>query len=201
MALRAAKYHFSWGGQNSLVQGCSQQRLQGDPLLLSRGPLLIDVLQVVLTGEGSDDIFGGYGWLTLDYLRDSDPAAVGLGFALPTDRERLGMLAKLEASAGIPEYSTSVVSVKDSKLLKISTHHVMTTLTAFYRPMFSPKVLELTGGPEIAQCMAEGVNPLVRQHSVSGYWHSLNIASVRVPILPTNNILTTPHSMLLPNAS
>ncbi|KAJ7930868.1 putative asparagine synthase [Mycena leptocephala] len=132
--------------------------------------------KVVLSGEGSDEIFGGYSWLTLDYLRRPDPTAAGLGIPLPSDAERLNMLTDLERSPGFPQFSTENVTLDESRLIKISSHHVLTTLTPFYRPMFERDVIAITGAPEIARCIAEGIGPRVRQNSISGVWHSLNVS-------------------------
>ncbi|KAJ7659364.1 hypothetical protein B0H17DRAFT_954830 [Mycena rosella] len=42
--------------------------------------------------------------------------------------------------------------------------------------MFHPDVTKITRSPEIARCIAEGINPRVRQNSISGAWHSLNVS-------------------------
>ncbi|KAJ7457816.1 nucleophile aminohydrolase [Mycena latifolia] len=132
--------------------------------------------KVVLSGEGSDEIFGGYPWLLLDYLRRPDPAAAGLGIPLPSDAERLTILTDLERAPGAPQLSSVNVTLDQSTLIKVSAHHVTTILTPFYRPMFHPDVVEVVGAPEIARCIAEGLDPRVRQNSISGAWHSLNVS-------------------------
>ncbi|KAJ7869030.1 putative asparagine synthase [Mycena leptocephala] len=132
--------------------------------------------KVVLSGEGSDEIFGGYSWLPLDYLRRPDPTAAGLGIPLPSDAERFNMLTDLERSPGFPQFSTENVTLDESRLIKISSHHVLTTLTPFYRPMFERDVIAITGAPEIARCIVEGIDPRARQNSISGVWHSLNVS-------------------------
>ncbi|KAJ6573549.1 putative asparagine synthase [Mycena vulgaris] len=132
--------------------------------------------KVALSGEGSDEMFAGYGWFRLDYLRNPDIAAASLGINVPSDAERRDMVTALEASAGVPEMSSMVMDVKDSSLVKVSAHHVVATPTPFYRPMFHPSVLTAAGAPEIARCVAEGIDPRVRQHSLCGTWHSLNVS-------------------------
>ncbi|KAJ6573581.1 putative asparagine synthase, partial [Mycena vulgaris] len=132
--------------------------------------------KVALSGEGSDEIFAGYGWFRLDYLRNPDTAAASLGINVPSDTERRDMVTALEASACVPEMSSVVMDVKDSSLVKVSAHHVVATPTPFYRPMFHPSVLAAAGAPNIARCVAEGIDPRVRQHSLCGTWHSLNVS-------------------------
>ncbi|KAJ6608104.1 hypothetical protein B0H10DRAFT_2439218 [Mycena sp. CBHHK59/15] len=135
--------------------------------------------KVVLSGEGSDEVFAGYPWYFLDYLRDADSAGIEMGLKLPTDTERGKMLAAHETgSMALTQNFTNIsYPLKGSKdLLKVSNHHVATTMTPFYRPMFHPDVQETVGAPEIARCIAEGIDPRVRRNSVSGNWHSLNVA-------------------------
>jgi hypothetical protein len=111
-------------------------------------------------------------------LRRPDPTAAGLGIPLPSDAERFNMLTDLERSPGFPQFSTENVTLDESRLIKISSHHVLTTLTPFYRPMFERDVIAITGAPEIARCIVEGIDPRVRQNSISGVWHSLNVSLV-----------------------
>lgn len=136
--------------------------------------------KVALSGEGSDEIFGGYVWLPIEYLRTPDLSAESLGIAVPTDVERRDMVAALARAAPIPQLSTArddaQEDVEKSTLIKVSTHHTVATVAPFYGPMFHPRVLEATGPPELARCIAEGIDPRVRQHSLAGTWHSLNVA-------------------------
>ncbi|KAJ6608441.1 putative asparagine synthase [Mycena sp. CBHHK59/15] len=133
--------------------------------------------KVVLSGEGSDEILGGYGWLPADYLRDPDPAGAALGLPLPSDAARRDMMKALEGTAGLSQISNVLVATEDPKqLLKISTQYVMTSMTPIHRSLYHAGVMDAVGEPQIARCIMEGVDPQVRRNSVDGNWHSLNVA-------------------------
>ncbi|KAJ7239186.1 putative asparagine synthase [Mycena haematopus] len=144
-------------------------------MLLSKA-LRSSGFKVALSGEGADEIFGGYSWFPLDYLRRPDPAAAGLGIPLPSDQERRTILADLERSAGAGVFSSVNVNVANSNLIKISSHHVTATLIPFYSATFRPDIIEITGEPEIARQIVEGIDPRVRHNSIFDTWHSLNVA-------------------------
>ncbi|KAJ7151764.1 putative asparagine synthase [Mycena crocata] len=132
--------------------------------------------KVALSGEGSDEVFAGYPWFPHDYLRDPDPAAEKLGLSLPSEAERKKMMADLEAAAGVTQLSDVRLDLKNDSLVRASTLQVMTQLAPFFGPMFHPTVLKAIGAPEIARCIAEGLDPRVRRHSMDGTWHNLNVA-------------------------
>jgi asparagine synthase (glutamine-hydrolysing) len=192
MALGDAECHLSWLWQNPSVKGCPQQWIQGIQLIkLSISPhALMYSTQVALSGEGADEIFAGYSWFLLDYLRRPDPAAAGLGIPLPTEEERRDILANMERSAGAHEFTTVNVTLPESGLIKIGSHHVTATLIPFYGPTFKPEIIEVTGEPEIARAIVEGMDPRVRQNSISDTWHSLNVALVYSLVISENLWLT-----------
>ncbi|KAJ7140776.1 hypothetical protein C8R44DRAFT_974542 [Mycena epipterygia] len=132
--------------------------------------------KVALSGEGSDEIFAGYPWFPQDYLRTPDLAGQSLGIAVPSNAERRGMIAELEGSASMPQVSAAVPDVRESTLLKVNAHNGVILLVPFCGPMFHPSVLKITGEPANARCIAEGLDPRVRQNSVAGTWQSLNVA-------------------------
>ncbi|KAJ7919668.1 putative asparagine synthase [Mycena leptocephala] len=153
---------------NATFHGCGK-------ILLSKA-VRSNGFKVALSGEGADEIFAGYSWFLLDYLRRPDPAAAGLGIPLPTEEERRDILANMERSAGAHEFTTVNVTLPESGLIKIGSHHITATLIPFYGPTFKPEIIEVTGEPEIARAIVEGMDPRVRQNSISDTWHSLNVA-------------------------
>ncbi|KAJ6470684.1 hypothetical protein C8R47DRAFT_988631, partial [Mycena vitilis] len=148
-------------------------------ILLSRAVLRAGY-KVVLSGEGADEIFGGYGWFRPDYLREPDPAASALGVLLPSDAERRQMVAELQAKPAMPQWSGVPMALHKSNnpLINIRSHIITTSGgNAYLSQMFCPKVLDLVGSPNLSRCIEEGIDARVRQHSVSGDWHSLNIST------------------------
>ncbi|KAF8145640.1 putative asparagine synthase [Mycena galopus ATCC 62051] len=134
--------------------------------------------KVALSGEGSDEVFGGYPWFPLDYLRDSDPAAAHLGILLPSEAERHAMSEEYQAKTGMRQLSNNALSVHKSdgprQLLKISAPLTLEDLQTDDATIFLPQVMEVVGRPTIQRCIQEGVDIRVRQNSVSGEWHPLH---------------------------
>ncbi|KAJ6483935.1 putative asparagine synthase [Mycena sanguinolenta] len=140
--------------------------------------------KVALSGEGSDEIFGGYLWLPLDYLRDPDPAAAALGIALPSDEERHALAEVYATATRMKPMPTNVLSLPrpasnlgPPRLLNITTHLFLGSMfepqsSALYRP----GVVDAAGGLDASQCMEEGIDIRVRQNSISGRWHGLNVS-------------------------
>ncbi|KAJ7244903.1 putative asparagine synthase [Mycena rebaudengoi] len=134
--------------------------------------------KVVLSGEGSDEVFAGYGTFLMDYLLCPDPAGAALGLELPSSQERQDMIADLEKNIAVPHISNMPTTFDNSKdlLLHTSSHHVATTLTPFSSPLFHPEVMRTVGSPNISRCIAEGLPPRARLNSITGNWHSLNLS-------------------------
>ncbi|KAJ7151782.1 putative asparagine synthase [Mycena crocata] len=80
-------------------------------------------------------------------LANADPASVELGFALPSDADRRELATEIAVKPAMPQGS-----------------------------MFRPEVLEAVGTPDAARCREEGIDPRVRQCSVSGRWHNLAVS-------------------------
>ncbi|KDR81295.1 hypothetical protein GALMADRAFT_222729 [Galerina marginata CBS 339.88] len=119
--------------------------------------------KVLLTGEGSDEIQGGYAFLLADYLRAPDPASYSLGIPLPSPAEISSALQEIERTPPLAR----------SMLGGISTPRVWATATTPEK-LLHPRVLN---GSEVANptmVIAEGLRPEARANMVTGNWHPLH---------------------------
>ncbi|KAJ7762636.1 putative asparagine synthase [Mycena metata] len=135
--------------------------------------------KVVLSGEGSDEIFGGYGFLPVDYLRDPDPAAHGLGIALPSNEERFALLAEYTKTSGLPQFASSGTAFdtgSSTELVSIKTHRALGGVLRIAAPVFNHKVWDFCGPQDVPGNFAEAADPILREYSLSGRYHSLNVA-------------------------
>ncbi|KAF8178136.1 putative asparagine synthase [Mycena galopus ATCC 62051] len=152
--------------------------------------------KVVLSGEGSDETFGGYSFLLLDYLRAADDASRELGIFLPTAAELAAIVKALEGMKPPQDHiSISEMSFTDSPLGRamlggISTHRVWST-TCVPKDIFSNEVLRVHGAPDHAKTIAEGLKAEARTKAMDGTWHPLNSALYTVTnTMLSNGILT-----------
>ncbi|KAJ6494963.1 putative asparagine synthase [Mycena vulgaris] len=136
--------------------------------------------KVVLSGEGADELFGGYNYLLPDYLRQPDPLSEKMfDMALPTELERQ-MTLKAIISRPRPQdhVSLSDPSLTDSQLGRamlggLITHR-MIGVTSPPSNLFAQSVLEAHGSPDTARSIAEFFRPQVREEIASGRWHALH---------------------------
>lgn len=138
---------------------------------------------MVLTGEGSDEVLGGYSVFMLDYIRAADPATSLLGVNLPSPCELASILKRVE---GMPppqdHWSISDMSLKDNKLFGgISALRGWATMSMPMK-LFSPRTLETFGVPDHTTVVVEGFRPEARMKASGGEWHPLNSALVCVSL-------------------
>ncbi|KAF8182234.1 putative asparagine synthase [Mycena galopus ATCC 62051] len=137
--------------------------------------------KVALSGEGSDEFFGGYPWYHLDYLQEPDPAAASLGIPLPTEVERHA----ISENHGVVMRGMPVEQLSDPRslqksngprsLLNIRAHHTVSSYMAMPNPaLFRPQIVQVLGTPDPVRSMEEGIDVRARQKSISGDWHSLH---------------------------
>ncbi|KAK6977537.1 asparagine synthetase domain-containing protein [Favolaschia claudopus] len=135
-------------------------------------------VKVALSGEGSDEVFAGYPWFPLDYLRSPDPVAAQLGIPLPTDAERHALSEEYQANTRMPQFMDVQLHTGNKNLLDIGAHRTLEAIWSFAggAKMFKKEVIERVGEPDVARCIAEGVEYKVRENSVSGRWHALHVS-------------------------
>ncbi|KDR72346.1 hypothetical protein GALMADRAFT_32536, partial [Galerina marginata CBS 339.88] len=147
--------------------------------------------KVLLTGEGSDEIQGGYSFLLTDYLRAPDPASYSLGIPLPSPAEMASALQEIEKIPPFPNHiSIGDMSYFDHELARsmlggISTPRLWATTTTPEK-LLHPRVLN---GLEVANptmVIAEGLRPEARANMVTGNWHPLHGA-----LYTTANVMLT----------
>ncbi|KAL0566412.1 hypothetical protein V5O48_015604 [Marasmius crinis-equi] len=136
-------------------------------------------VKVVLTGEGADEVFGGYSYLLLDYLRAIDPAAAPLGIPLPTPSENAAILDVMQGQKpaqdhgsmrDIPSASEPVSSVVLGNLSTLRSWAALSPSPATFRE----EVLDSVGPTDYLLTIAEGLRPEARENIASGRWHPLH---------------------------
>ena len=141
--------------------------------------------KVVLTGEGADEIFGGYSYLLLDYLRAIDPAAVRLGMQLPTLSENVAILDVLQGQRPAQDHgSIREVPLADGRVGSYMLGNLATPRTwaaiSIGQAVFNEQVLDTVGPTDHILTIAEGLRPEARANITSGRWHPLHSGMVRL---------------------
>ncbi|KAI3615608.1 asparagine synthase [Moniliophthora roreri] len=137
--------------------------------------------KVTLSGEGSDEVFGGYAFFTPDFLRARDSTADALGIKQPDEAERIAILAEREAGhlrqdhASLSEMSFSDSQVARSMLGGISTHRSFTSW-GLDDSVFNAAALNQVPVRDRCLTIAEGLSPVARDRMSSGQWHPLHSA-------------------------
>ncbi|EEB89311.1 hypothetical protein MPER_12605 [Moniliophthora perniciosa FA553] len=137
--------------------------------------------KVTLSGEGSDESFGGYAFLAPDFLRARDFTADALDIKQPDDAERVAALAEYETGhppqdhASLAEMSLSDSQVGRSMLGGISTHRNFASL-GLDDSIFSAAALNQVPLRDRCLTVAEGLSPVARDKMSSGQWHPLHSA-------------------------
>ncbi|KAJ7056413.1 putative asparagine synthase [Mycena amicta] len=138
--------------------------------------------KVVLTGEGSDEIFGGYPWFPLDFLQAGDAAAAGLGIPLPTQEERAAMANAYGAMSCLPHRTKTDMAPekKNAPRPMITTASHLAVGSLFFASLgaevFTPAVIARFGVADLGRCVEEGLDARVREKSVTGRWHPLHVS-------------------------
>ena len=139
--------------------------------------------KVVLTGEGSDEIFGGYTYFLLDYLRTIDPATVPLGFPLPSLADNAAILNTLlgqkatQDHGSISDKPQAESAVGNSMLGNLVTARTW-GMISLGEEFFSQQALRGLGPVDHTLTIAEGIRPDARSKIASGEWHPLHSAMV-----------------------
>ncbi|KAF1805783.1 hypothetical protein V8B55DRAFT_1063740 [Mucor lusitanicus] len=136
--------------------------------------------KVVLTGEGSDEHFGGYAFFHDDYLREVDHATPG-GFGALIE-EKLAIRSKLSGAKkdviGSFVNTKSDLSKMDSsrKMVNgVNTHSILGNVFALKDESFSDAAISQCGFPAPGLAMAESINGMAR-YKANNKWHPLHTA-------------------------
>ncbi|KAJ7693429.1 putative asparagine synthase [Mycena rosella] len=136
--------------------------------------------KVVLSGEGADELFGGYNYLLPDYLRQPDPLSAEMfGIPLPTELERQTTLKAIFSRPRPQDHvSLSDLSLTDAQLGRsmlggLITHRTI-GVTSPPSTFFAQGVLDVHQNPDISRSIAEFFRPQIREEIASGRWHSLH---------------------------
>ncbi|KAJ7680738.1 putative asparagine synthase [Mycena polygramma] len=150
--------------------------------------------KVVLSGEGADELFGGYNYLLPDYLRQPDPFSMQtLKMDLPTELERMmtlkAIVSRPRAQDHVSLSDPAIGSSLAGEMLGGLITHRMIGITGPPSKFYDETVLEQHGTPETGRSIAEFFRPQVREAIASGQWHSLHGALYVVQKTALGNLI------------
>lgn len=152
-------------------------------LILSRS-VRREGFKVVLTGEGSDEIFAGYNFVMADFLRQEDHISGGMfGIPLPATQERADALAAFQSQQRQDLGSlSSVLDTHDGDqnpralydtMLGGLQHPSIATL-ALPPEFYTPQMSKTYGPTDVYATVAENIPPGLRARLASGDCHTLH---------------------------
>jgi asparagine synthase (glutamine-hydrolysing) len=137
--------------------------------------------KVVLTGEGSDEHFGGYAFFHGDYLREPDNATPN-GFGTLTSEQRESRYKSIGKNGEFSAYSDDAVTNLEGEIdstrrlvNNTNTHVILCQALSFNPGYFSQSTIAQTGNPNPALAMAEAINGMARTKA-NTKWHPLHTA-------------------------
>jgi asparagine synthase (glutamine-hydrolysing) len=159
--------------------------------------------KVVLTGEGADEVFGGYSYLLPDFLRHTDtltPILYPSLMPLPTLPERMDILKAFSSRSHGQDHSLSDMSLTDCKMGREMLGGLLTPrLMGTSSPpaeFFERGVIRKWGSPDITKSIAEEMSVGARRKIKDGRWHALHGALVStVSFVCSFMTMTVDHSM------
>lgn len=162
-------------------------------LILSR-TVRREGFKVVLTGEGSDEIFAGYNFVMADFLRQEDHVAGRMfGIPIPTTQERTEALAAFQSQQRQDLGSLSSVSdFDDASSVHNGDRHKRISAQALYETnlgglmppsiatlalpseFYTPQMSDTYGPTDVYSTVAENIPPGLRARLASGDCHALH---------------------------
>lgn len=137
--------------------------------------------KVVLTGEGSDEHFGGYAFFHGDYLREADNASPD-GFGTLSNEERVARLKKFGKQDEFDKYGEGVfknhkdnVDSTRKMVNNINTHTMLGTVVSINNAYYKDTAISQCGLPNPALAMVESIDGIAR-YKANTKWHTLHTA-------------------------
>lgn len=145
--------------------------------------------KVVLTGEGSDEHFGGYMYFQDDYIAEQDHA-LPPGFETITEEQRKEKLAK-SGVEGSSRYMSALPELKDSdpKLRQYLSAGMMISSTISNPKYLSKSAKSYCGTPDLLQTISQDTMDGIVRSKIQEKWHPLNSSMYGVAQTTLNNYI------------